>query len=77
MKLPSKTTPYERSVLALFPKILRVLREREKDVSELYAAAGADNYSDFMSALDCLYALGRIELDPERRLLRYVETNTL
>ena len=77
MKLPSKTTPYERSVLALFPKILRVLREQDKDVSELYTAAGADNYSDFMSALDCLYALGKIKLDPERRLLQYVETTPL
>ena len=65
MRLPSKSTPYEKSVLALFPKILHVLREQETDVSKLFTAAGIDNYSDYMSALDCLYALGKIELDPE------------
>lgn len=77
MKLPSKTTPYEKSVIALFPKILRGLLEQELDVPTLFTVSGADSYSDFMSALDCLYALGRIEFDQERRLLRYVETDTL
>jgi len=72
MKLPSKTTPYSNSVISLFPRILKSLQKTDLPVSELYRQCSDRDYGDFISALDCLYALGRLEIDEERRLLHYV-----
>ncbi|WP_342455609.1 ABC-three component system middle component 7 [Caloramator sp. Dgby_cultured_2] len=33
--------------------------------------------ADFLSALDCLFALGRIKLIEEKRVLRYVKRDTM
>ena len=33
--------------------------------------------ANFFSALDCLYAMGRLTLDEEGMVLRYVETNKM
>ena len=71
MKLPGKSTSYKNSVIALFPAILRLLEKNDMPVSELYRAISAE-YSDFVSALDCLYALGKIDIT-ERRLLHYAD----
>ncbi len=72
MKLPGKSTPYKNSVLALFPDILSVLRQGECSVLDLYRQTGITSVSDYMNALDCLYALGKIEISEEGGLLHYV-----
>lgn len=72
MKLPGKSTPYKNSVIALFPDILSVLRQNECSVLELYRQTGISSVSDYMNALDCLYALGKIEISEEGGLLHYV-----
>lgn len=72
MKLPSKSTPYKNSVIVLFPDILSVLQLGECSVLELYRQTGITNISDYMNALDCLYALGKIEISEEGGLMRYV-----
>ena len=72
MKLPGKSTPYKNSVLALFPDILSVLRQSECSVLDLYRQTGITSVSDYMNALDCLYALGKIEISEEGGLLHYV-----
>jgi len=77
MRLPNKVTPYSKSVIAWFPAILNSLQEKELSPQDLMEALvkGKANMGDFLDALDCLYALGRIELSEEGGLLRYVEAN--
>ncbi len=75
MKLPGKTTTYKNSVIALFPVILKLLRKNDMPVTDLYEQVNAD-YGNFTGALDCLYALGKIELN-DGRLLHYVDTDSL
>ena len=79
LRLPSKETPYSDSVIALFPPILESIRAGIVSPSQLYALAKAKKWdnANFFSALDCLYALGRIELDEERMVLYYVEADPL
>lgn len=77
MKLPNKTTPYKNSVLAIFPAILTMLREQDRSVAELREALSDRDYGDFISAMDCLYALGKIELDSERGMISYVSADSM
>ena len=72
MKLPSKTTPYKSSVLALFPSILNVWKQGDLSVPELYRQSRIADVVDYSNALDCLYALGKIELSEDGGLLHYV-----
>ena len=71
MKLPGKSTSYKNSIIALFPAILRLLKNNDMSVSELYREMSSD-YGDYISALDSLYALGKIEIT-EGRLLHYAD----
>ena len=77
MKLPGKTTPYKRSILALFPRILLLVKEKDLTVSDLYHSFSRLDLGDYISALDCLYALGKIEIDSEKGTLYYVDADTL
>lgn len=77
MKLPSKTTPYKNSVLAVFPATLALIKEQDMSVSEVYKALPEISFGDFISALDCLYALGKIELDVGKGMLSYVDSNSM
>ena len=75
MNLPGKIIPYRNSVLALFPVILRKVRDSEITVSELYSVVVTEGHfdsADFLSALDALYALRKIDLT-EGGFLRYVD----
>lgn len=72
MKLPSKSTPYENSIISLFPIILSPLKEKDCSVLELYKQTALENIGDYVSALDCLYALGKVEMIKEGGLLHYV-----
>lgn len=74
MRLPNKVTPYASSVLSRFPDILSVLQEKDLSPKELYelTTSGKKEMGDFLSTLDCLFALGKIELVEEGGLLHYV-----
>jgi hypothetical protein len=72
MKLPSKSTPYKDSVIALFPSILSLLKQGDRSVLELYKKAQIEDVGDYANALDCLYALGKIEITQEGGMLHYV-----
>ena len=78
MKLPNKSIPYEKSIFPLFPVILRTLNEKNMTVSDLWMAASNNEtgFLDFIGALDCLYALGMIDLTEERSL-HYVGGNKM
>ena len=75
LRFPSKDTPYAGSMLALFPDILERVQSEETTVEQAYQMAVEKQWdlANFFSALDCLYAMNRIELDEKRRVLRYVE----
>jgi len=79
MRLPNKVTSYANSVIARFPDILEALTQRDMSPKELFelTTSGKKDMGDFLSALDCLFALGKIELIEEGRVLRYVDRNSM
>ena len=79
MRLPNKVTSYSNSVIARFPEILEGLTQRDMSPKELYelTTSGKKDMGDFLSSLDCLFALGKIELIEEGRVLHYVDRNSM
>lgn len=79
MRLPNKVTPYSKSVIARFPEILALLRGKDMTPNELLEAmrGDKDNMSEVLDALDCLYALRKIDMIQEGSLLHYVERDLL
>ena len=79
MRLPNKVTSYANSIIASFPEILELLMQRNMTPKELFelTASGKKDMGDFLNALDCLFALGKIELIEEGRVLRYVDSNKM
>ena len=75
MRFPSKVTPYKDSILAKFPVVLSVLETAEMHPVELYkkVRTKVNDVGEFVEILDCLFALGAIELNDERDVLRYVD----
>ena len=74
MRLPNKATPYAESVLPLFPRILdEVSDEAGKAPLDLLSVCGATDVSSFIEAMDCLYALGKIEFSDDGEHVRYVD----
>lgn len=79
MRLPNKVIPYTNSVIALFQDILEALTQQDMSPKELFeiTAFRKKDIADFLSALNCLFALGKIELIEEGRVLRYVKGNSM
>ena len=79
MRLPNKVKPYSKSVIARFPEILTILREKDMTPNELLESmtGNKDNMSEVLDALDCLYALRKIDLIQEGSFLHYVERDIL
>jgi len=77
MRLPNKIISFNKSVISKFPLLLATLKHADMTVSDLYNAVHktTEDVGDFLEILDCLYALGQIEYDAERGLLRYVGRN--
>ena len=77
MRLPSKVTPYANSVVSRFPVLLDVLQVKDMSPKDLFeqTTAGKKEMGDFLSTLDCLFALGKIELTEDGGLIRYVSKN--
>lgn len=74
MRFPSKFTPYANSIFIYFPKILSLLNERDRTPAELLdeLQIEAQDLGDFISALDCLYALRQIDFNEKGMELCYV-----
>ncbi len=74
MKLPNKVITYKESLLAKFPIVLVVLKEQEISADLLYkkVKSKVDDIGEFMEIMDCLFALGKIELDVKKGVIRYV-----
>ena len=74
MLLPNKLIPYDQSILSKLPIILKELDNHPIPVHELYKRVikKMSGVNEFIDALDCLYALGKIEFDEKEETLRYV-----
>ena len=74
MLFPSKVTSFDESVLSKLPLVLDVLSQESKSASALFDIV-RDNVNDiveYLDVLDCLYAIGKIDYDPETRIIYYV-----
>lgn len=65
MQLPNKLYSYKDSTLALLPKVLRIIQEQPVPVTELYKELQLMDITDFVSAMDCLYALRAVDINDE------------
>jgi hypothetical protein len=74
MRLPSKVTSYNESILARFPVLLRHTQTEDIAVMDLLKLVQTqfNEASEYLEALDCLFALGKIELSEEEGVLHYV-----
>jgi hypothetical protein len=64
MKFPNKLYSYNESIISKFPIILNAIEnDRDSTISDLYSSVSSkfQNSTEFLDALDCLYALGKIE----------------
>ncbi len=79
MKLPNKINTYKESVISKFPAVLEPLRTQDIPPDRLYISVKSkvEDIGEYMEILDCLYALGAIDLDTDRGVLVYVNRNTV
>lgn len=70
MIVPNKFTPLDESILGKLPVIMDVLEECSS-VHELYKQleSSFEDIGQFLYALDALFVLGAVELDPETEKL--------
>lgn len=67
MQLPNKLYSYEESTLALLPRVLNEIGNGPISVGELYLSMKGilKDPTDFLSAMDCLYALRAIDMNDD------------
>ena len=76
MKFPNKVTPYKKSILPKLPPILALITVKDYAVTTLYEAVQSKmTINEYIDALDCLFALGKITMSKE--VLHYVEGNPI
>ena len=74
MKLPSKITSYSESVLSKLPIILDCLAKQDLSPTDLYDEVKDCflNISEYIDALDCLFAMKSIDFDYDEEVIHYV-----
>ncbi len=67
MQLPNKLYSYKNSTLALVPVILNEIKDKPLLAYDLFQKVKPflDDATDFLSAMDCLYALQAVDIDDE------------
>lgn len=67
MLLPNKLYSFEQSSLALILKVLKLIERQPMSVIGLYdeLLLELDDVTDFMSVMDCLYALRAVDINNE------------
>lgn len=70
MQLPNKLYSYKNSTLSLIPKVLKEIGDSNVLVSDLYQKMKPElnDPTDFISVMDCLYALRAIDLNEDREV---------
>ena len=78
MRLPSKVTPYRKSVLAKFPAVIKVLQQGDIRPGDLYQKVkrGVD-MADFIEILDALYLLEKVDCISGKGVLHDVEEDSM
>ena len=74
MKLPNKVITYKESTISKFPAVLSCLKEHDTSPASLYkkVKSKVEDIGEYIDILDCLYALGKIELIEHLGVLHYV-----
>ena len=67
MQLPNKLYSYQKSTLALIPRVLKETDNGTTNILDIFhkVSQELDEPSDFLSVMDCLYALNVIEMSDE------------
>lgn len=67
MQLPNKLYSYQKSTLALIPRVLKEIDNGTTNILDIFhkVSQELDEPSDFLSVMDCLYALNVIEMSDE------------
>ena len=75
MLLPNKITPFKESILAKFPILLKEIKMDDISVMELFKKVKPEinSIADYLEALDCLFAIKKIELTEQTEILHYVD----
>ena len=70
MLFPSKVISYNESILPKLPLVLHYLENGPKKISDVsrYTKVKVTDLSDLFEVLDCLYALGMIDLNGDSLL---------
>lgn len=74
MKFPNKIISYKESILSKFTIILNALKGKDLSLLELYLATKSNflDMTEFIDAIDCLFALNKIIYKDEMEVLHYV-----
>ena len=75
MRLPNKVITYKESTISKFPFILSCLKETDMSPASLYkkVKSRVEDIGEYIDILDCLFALGKIELIEHLGVLHYVD----
>ena len=67
MQLPNKLYSYKASTLALIAKVLTELKNGPVEVKDLFLVMrpSLSDATDFLSVMDCLYALRAVDINEE------------
>ena len=74
MQLPNKLYSYKNSTLALIPVVLNRIKNGPVPVKELYdhVKPSLKDPTDFMSVMDCLYALRAADINDDGDVFIYL-----
>lgn len=75
MKFPNKLYTYNESIISKLPIIMNEIENHENcSIYNLYSSVISrfQNITEFLDALDCLYALGKIEYSFDSRRVNNV-----
>lgn len=70
MQLPNKLYSYQSSTLSLIPKVLTALKNGPIEPKELFLLLRPylNDATDFLSVMDCLYALQAVDINYEGKV---------
>ena len=70
MQLPNKLYSFQESTLFLIPVVMRELADGSVPVRELYQKISPylDEPTDFLSVMDCLYALRAVDINDDEEV---------
>lgn len=77
MIYPNKNIAFEESILYKMLYILEYKNRKQIFIAELYSKLKLkyQNIDEFIYSIDVLYVLDLIEVDFEKKMIRYVERN--